>query len=265
MTEKSIGALKVQLDQLQREREERETIRAMQEESRNQNALDADKTGRELGAGDFIVPRRIANRYTEVDGKFHSKDSLRYHRLGRQMVRLHERIAQLRLNFVHRESTKLVRTCAVIATEELAPKNMSRSARGTIEQSRRVRPKAGLNREILSAAFGMAHRQRSCKAAEAGTRLHLANTRQLKPSQRCAACWEIVPKTLSQRVHACPHCGHAVPRDQNSAQVVLINTLEQWNTPGTGVAARSKPLPAARPRKSKSATRETHATTSQGV
>ena len=182
------------------------------------------------------------------------------------MARMHERITHLRREFIHQETTKLVRTCAVIATEELAPKNMSRSARGMIEQpGRRVRQKAGLNREILSAAFGMAHRQLSYKAAEAGTRLHLSNTRQLKPSQRCARCWEIVPKTLAQRVHVCPHCGQSAPRDQNSARLVLIDALEHNHTPGTGVAARSKPLPAARPRKSKSVTRETHATTTQGV
>ena len=81
-----------------------------------------------------------------------------------------------------------------------------------------------------------------------------------KPSQRCAKCWEIVSKTLAKRVHECPHCGHTAPRDQNSASVVLIDA----HTPGTGVAARPKPLPAARSRKSKSVTRETPATTTQG-
>ena len=62
-----------------------------------------------------------------------------------------------------------------------------------------VRQKAGLNREILSAALGMAHRMLSYKAVEAGTRLYLANTRQLKPSQRCAGCWAIDPKTLARQ------------------------------------------------------------------
>lgn len=190
------------------------------------------------------------------------KGSLRYKRISWQAARLHERIANLRREFVHQETTKLVQTCAVIATEELAPKNMSRSARGTVEApGRRVRQKAGLNREILSAAFGMAHQMLSYKAVEAGTRLHLANTRQLKPSQRCAKCWATVPKTLAQRVHVCPHCGHTAPRDQNSASVVLIDA----HTPGTGVAARPKPLPTVRSRKSKSMTRETPATTTQGV
>ena len=120
--------------------------------------------------------------------------------------------------------------------------------------------KAGLNREILSAGLGMAHQMLAYKAVEAGTRLHMSNTRQLKPSQRCSGCWEIVPKTLAQRVHVCPHCGHTMQRDQNSALVALIDA----HTPGTGVAARPKPLARQRA-KSKSLTRETPATTTQGV
>lgn len=141
----------------------------------------------------------------------------------------------------------------MIATEELQPKNMSRSAKGTLEKpGKRIRQKAGLNREILSASFGMAHQMLSYKAADAGTRLHLANTRRLKPSQRCSVCWEIVPKTLAQRTHQCPHCGHTMPRDQNSAAVVLIDAC----TPGTGVAARPKPLARQRA-KPRSKTRET--------
>jgi len=221
---------------------------------------DGQHRGIDFGLTDWATfddGRKIANprwvrtelpRLADLQQARKRKGSLRYHRLGRQMARLHAWIANLRREFVHQETTKLVRTCAVIATEELATKNMSRSARGTIEQpGRRVRQKAGLNREILSVAFGMAHRQRSYKAAEAGARLHLANTRQLKPSQRCAACWEMVPKTLSQRVHICPHCGQSAPRDQNSAQVVLIDALELNTTPGTCVAARWKPLSAARP------------------
>jgi len=138
---------------------------------------------------------------------------------------------------------------------------MKSSAKGTKEKPGcRVEQKAGLNREILSAGLGMAHRMLAYKAVEAGTRLHLSNTRQLKPSQRCASCWAIVPKTLAQRVHRCAHCGHTMQRDQNSALVVLIDA----HTPGTGVAARPKPL-ARRRAKSKSGTRETHATTPQEV
>jgi putative transposase len=188
------------------------------------------------------------------------KGSVRYSRLSQQTGRLYERIGNLRREFLHQTTARLVRTCAVLATEELKTKNMSRSARGTIDKpGRMVKQKAGLNREILSAGLGMAHQMLTYKAAEASTRLHLSNTRQLKPSQRCAKCWAIVPKTLAQRMHVC-HCGHTMQRDQNSASVVLIDA----HTPGTGVAARPKPL-ARKRAKSKSVTRETPATRPQGV
>ncbi|MEA3104638.1 MAG: putative transposase [Caballeronia mineralivorans] len=187
------------------------------------------------------------------------RGSIRYQRLGKQVAKLHERIGHLRREFLHKTTTRLVKSCALIATEALRTQNMSRSARGTPDKpGRRVKQKGGLNREILSAGLSMAHHMLVYKAVEAGTRVHVSDTRQLKPSQRCSSCWEIVPKTLAQRVHVCPHCGLKMPRDQNSASVVLIDA----HTPGTGVAARPKPLARQRA-KSKSVTRETPATASQ--
>jgi len=187
------------------------------------------------------------------------RGSIRYKRLGNQVARLHERIGNLRQDFLHKTTSRMVASCALIATEELHVNHMSRSAAGTQDKpGRMVKQKAGLNREILSAGLSMAHNMLTYKAVEAGTRLHVSNTRQLKPSQRCAACWAIVPKTLAQRTHACPQCDHTAPRDQNAASVVLIDA----HTPGTGVTARPKPLARQRT-KSKSVTRETPATASQ--
>ncbi len=189
------------------------------------------------------------------------KGSLRDKRLSHSIAILHDRLSNLRRDFVHKETTKMVRQCAVLATEQLAPKNMSCSAKGTGQApGHRVRQKAGLNREILSAGLGMAHPMLAYKAEDAGTRLHLSDTRQLKPSQRCSACWAIVPKLLSERMPVCPHCVHVMPRDQNSALVVLIDAFNTQHTPGTGVAARPKPRPRQRG-KSRSVTRETPATT----
>jgi len=187
------------------------------------------------------------------------RGSIRYKRLGKQVAKVHERIGNLRREFLHKTTTRMVKSCAVIATEELRVNNMSRSAAGTQDKpGRMVKPKAGLNREILSAGLSMAHNMLAYKAVEAGTRLHVSNTRQLKPSQRCATCWGIVPKTLAQRMHVCTHCGHTAQRDQNAASVVLIDA----HTPGAGVAARPKPLARQRA-KSRSETRETPATASQ--
>lgn len=193
------------------------------------------------------------------------RGSHRYRLLSQQVTRLHQRIADRRRDFIHQQTSALVQRCALIATEELTPKNMSRSAKGTVEApGRRVRQKAGLNREILSAGLGMAHQMLTYKAHEAGSVLHLAHTRQLKPSQRCSGCWAVVPKTLNERWHLCPHCGCSLPRDQNSARVVLLDAWTPEHTPGTGVAARLKPLPA-QVAKLRSKTRETPTTTAVAV
>ncbi|HOB18673.1 MAG TPA: transposase [Candidatus Methanoculleus thermohydrogenotrophicum] len=53
------------------------------------------------------------------------------------------------------------------------------------------------------------------KAEEAGSRVILVNPRNT--SQMCSRCGMIVKKTLSDRVHTCPHCGLAMDRDQNAA------------------------------------------------
>lgn len=41
------------------------------------NSFDVQRTGRELGKGDFIMPRQIERGYTEIDGKFYTKDTNR--------------------------------------------------------------------------------------------------------------------------------------------------------------------------------------------
>ena len=193
------------------------------------------------------------------------RGSHRYRRLSQRIARLHQRIADRRRDFIHQQTAALVRRCALIATEELTARNMSRSARGTADApGQRVRQKAGLNREILSAGLGMAHQMLTYKAQEAGSVLHLANTRQLKPSQRCSGCWALVPKALKERWHLCPHCGCSLARDQNSARVVLLDARTPHHTPGTGVAARPKPLPA-NADTSRSKTRETPTTTASAV
>ncbi|WP_231480456.1 transposase [Thiomonas sp. FB-Cd] len=102
------------------------------------------------------------------------------------------------------------------------------------------------------------------KAKEAGTQLHLNDTRQLKPSQRCSACWALVPKTLAERMHICPHWEHVMPRDRSSALAALIDAhaaqqISFRDTPGTGVAARPKSLSPQRG-KSKSLTLQTATT-----
>jgi putative transposase len=70
----------------------------------------------------------------------------------------------------------------------------------------------------------MITRRVTFKAAEAGGFYVESPTRTLKPTQRCAKCWELTPKTLADRIHQCSNaaCGHVEDRDVNAAQVNLI-------------------------------------------
>ncbi|MEA3128131.1 MAG: putative transposase [Caballeronia sp.] len=53
------------------------------------------------------------------------RGSIRYKRLGKQVAKVHERIGNLRREFLHKTTTRMVKSCAVIATEELRVNNMS--------------------------------------------------------------------------------------------------------------------------------------------
>ena len=88
-------------------------------------------------------------------------------------------------------------------------------------KSKGKRQKAGLNRSMLDVAVGMTKDNIKYKVEEAGGNYTEAPTQTLKPTQRCAKCWKITKKTLSDRVHHCQHCGHSEDRDINAAQVML--------------------------------------------
>lgn len=95
--------------------------------------------------------------------------------------------------------------------------------------------KAGLNRGILDAAPSMLIGMLRTKAAEAASVFALANTRKVKPTQRCHRCGTLVKKTLKDRVHRCV-CGCECDRDENAARTLLPWLLEGDFWCGTGQA-----------------------------
>lgn len=59
------------------------------------------------------------------------------------------------------------------------------------------------------------------KAEEAGTWFGQAETKIVKPTQRCHKCGTLVPKELSERWHTCPECNTHCDRDTNAALTLL--------------------------------------------
>ena len=142
--------------------------------------------------------------------------------------------ARRRLDFLHKETSKLAREHALVAMEELTVKNMTASAKGTVEEpGNHVAQKAGLNREILDTAPARLMQLMRYKVLDTGGDWAIAPTRKLKPSQTCPACGAVSKKALEERVHVCKACGHTEPRDTAAARVVL-----NWALYGTPTAPK---------------------------
>ena len=148
------------------------------------------------------------------------KASQRWKKAQKKISKLKKKVAQQRQNWVHHQAVEIVSSNSFIATEKLNLKGMTRKAKS---RSTHKRQKAGLNRSILDVGIGMLKQAIAYKAKEAGAIYLEAPTRTLKPTQRCAVCWKLTKKDLSDRLHICSNtkCNHTEDRDINSAQVCL--------------------------------------------
>lgn len=133
-----------------------------------------------------------------------------------QVSRLQNKVANRRQNWVHQVATDIVRCNSLVATEELAVKNMTAKAK----KGKRKRQKAGLNRSILDVGFGMLRSAIKYKIIEAGGVFIDVPTRTRKPSQTCPDCGLQQKKELDERIHQCL-CGCTLDRDVASAKVCL--------------------------------------------
>lgn len=148
------------------------------------------------------------------------RGSRRRRKVARSVARSHLRLGDARRTFLHQQSARLARTYGTIVVEQLQLRNMTRSAKGTIDEpGTMVRQKAGLNRELLDVALSSFINMLRYKAERAGGEII-----EVKPhgtSQTCSGCGATVPKDLSARMHDCPHCGLSIDRDLNAARNIL--------------------------------------------
>jgi transposase len=119
-----------------------------------------------------------------------------------------------RKNWVEQISTRLARDFDLIGIEDLKVKNMTRSAKGTVERpGTRVNAKAGLNRGILASGWGRLASRLEDKAPGRVVRVDPTFT-----SQRCNSCGQVDRKSReSQSDFRCTSCGHIANADVNAA------------------------------------------------
>jgi putative transposase len=139
-------------------------------------------------------------------------------RARRKLAKLHRTLANQRRDFHHQTARKLIDTCDMIAVEDLAITNMTRSASGTVQApGRNVAAKAGLNRSILDAGWGQFLAILLAKAEGAGRRVVKVNPRDT--SITCCLCGARCTRPRQDTV-VCPAHG-GMDADLNGARNIL--------------------------------------------
>ena len=138
-------------------------------------------------------------------------------------VRARER--RRRLDFAAQTAHQLAAVNAVVVLEDLKTKQMTKSAKGTIESpGRNVHAKAGLNRAILSKGWHQFELALTSAARYTGTTV--VKVPAAYTSQRCSACGHVDPKSReSQAVFRCTTCTYHEHADVNAANNILAAGL----------------------------------------
>jgi putative transposase len=147
--------------------------------------------------------RQMARR---KPGKGH-KPSAGYQRAKRQAARAHAKAAAQRQDTARKWAKNVVRDHDVIAVEDFRPKFLAKTT---------------MARKAADAAIGAAKRSLLEMAAKHGRVVHLVDP--VYTTMDCSACGTRAKSRLlpSERTYTCSACGTVLPRDKNSAAVMLV-------------------------------------------
>lgn len=129
------------------------------------------------------------------------KDSMRYKKLRKSINNIYFHIKNIRNNFTHNLSTKLVRENDTIVVESLSLKNMSKL----------------FGKSISDLGYSEFIKQLQYKSKENGKYLIFAD-KWFASSKICNNCgYKYKELTLKERKWICPNCGAEINRDLNAA------------------------------------------------
>jgi putative transposase len=153
------------------------------------------------------------------------RGSNRRKKAAARVARLHGKVRRQRLDHAHNAALTLVRGHDLIVHEKLQVTNMTARPRPRPDgdgghQPNGAAAKAGLNKSILDAGWGIFLRILTAKAESAGRQVIAVDSRHT--SQRCAQCGHIAAgNRVSQAEFRCLACGHHAHADVNAARNIL--------------------------------------------
>ena len=180
-----------------------------------------------LSDGSFYEPlnsfkrQEAALRRAQQATSRKTKFSNNWKKAKARVQRIHSRIGNARRDYLHKCSTTISQSHAMVCIEDLQVRNMSRSAKGNVEQpGKQVRAKSGLNKSILDQGWFEFRRQLDYKLAWHGGWLVAVPPRNT--SRTCPCCDHVsADNRQTQALFACVECGF----EENADVVGAINVL----------------------------------------
>ncbi len=180
-----------------------------------------------LSDGSHLAPlnsakkHQVALRKAQQAMSRRTKFSSNWKKAKARVQKIQARIANARRDYLHKVSAMISQNHALVVLEDLQVGNMSRSARGSVEQpGRHIRQKSGLNRSILDQGWYAFRRQLDYKLAWRGA--HLVVVPPHNTSRTCPECGHVaVENRPSQARFVCVECGFAGNADHVGAMNVL--------------------------------------------
>ena len=156
------------------------------------------------------LTRLLTRRQRQLNKKVHpktkgdkTKKSNNYVKMSLKVAKLHTRIANNRLDFLHKFTSHLVRNYESICLETLQTNNMLKNHK--------------LAKSLSDVSFSRFNEILEYKAKYNGVSIHRAD-RFYPSSKTCSHCGSIKSDLkLSQRVYFCDECGYTIDRDYNAS------------------------------------------------
>lgn len=140
------------------------------------------------------------------------KDGKNRQKAARKLARLHEQIANQRLDWWHKTTHWLIDHYGTIVLEDLSLGFMIQNG--------------NLSRAAHDVGLGMFRTILDYKAMKAGVEIIAVNPKNT--SQMCSHCGSMIQKDLGVRLHHCFDCGLKIDRDLNAALNILELGRSSW-------------------------------------
>ena len=182
-----------------------------------------------LSNGEYFEPINVFKTYKGKLAKLQkrlknkTKGSNNWLKLKAKIAKLHHKISNIRKDYLHKISNNISKNHAIVYVEDLQVSNMSKSAKGTVEEpGKNVKQKSGLNRAILDQSWYEFRRQLTYKLSWNGG--FLVTVPPQNTSRACPCCGHTAKENRkTQSDFACVDCGYT----ENADLVGAINILNR--------------------------------------